>query len=169
MASISAWSFKKRRRNSRRRDKCNSPAGTGNEKETRNTRSIERARQPKPGDGRLQALEAKVRSFEPQVLKKESRLGENEKENRKLKEQVSKHERKNRARKENIRKYREKNKENGNTACSPVMHPLFFLHSRLRHVLSCFFVVIVLSLPCSVAMAVSIETWKKSWIKLLNT
>ena len=101
---ISAWSFKKRRRNSRRRDKCNSHDGTGNEQETRNTRSIERHPQPKPDERRLQALEAKVRSLE-------SQLQEKEKENRKLKKQALRHERKKRARKENIRKYREKNKE----------------------------------------------------------
>ncbi|MHA1371165.1 MAG: hypothetical protein ACTSRA_15800, partial [Promethearchaeota archaeon] len=97
-------SFKRCRRNSRRRDKCNSHDGTGNEQETRNTRSIERPPQPKPNERRLQALEAKVRSLE-------SQLQEKEKENRKLKKQALRHERKKRARKENLRKYRAKNKE----------------------------------------------------------
>ncbi|MHA1371899.1 MAG: hypothetical protein ACTSRA_19545, partial [Promethearchaeota archaeon] len=53
----------------------------------------------------------------------------------------------------------EHSSSSGSTVCSPVLHVLFFLPScRVRHILSCFFVVIVLSLPCSGATAVSIET-----------
>ncbi|MHA1715431.1 MAG: IS66 family transposase, partial [Promethearchaeota archaeon] len=103
MVSILVWSFKKCRRNSRRREKADSHGGLENEQNTRNTQSIERTRQPKPEERRLQALEAKVRYLE-------SQLEEKEKENLKLKKQVLKHEKKNRVRKENIRKYQEKNK-----------------------------------------------------------
>ncbi|MHA1371678.1 MAG: hypothetical protein ACTSWN_16685 [Promethearchaeota archaeon] len=53
MAPILAWSFKKRHRNFRRRDKCNTHDGTGNEYKTNNTRSIERARLSKPDERKL--------------------------------------------------------------------------------------------------------------------
>ncbi|MHA1717606.1 MAG: hypothetical protein ACTSXP_18340 [Promethearchaeota archaeon] len=95
-----------------------------------------RALEDYPADGRLQALETKVRSFEPQVQEKESRLGEKEKENCKFKEQVSKHERKNQARKENVRKYRKK-KTRRFAEQQPERRSMHRERGRYYHLLAC--------------------------------